>query len=152
MIWLRRWPLSLLLALGLYAVLCSQTARELGVVGEVAIGWALDRTPAVLVEVDPKMWADGASQPTAGHAAGPLIASQVRPVERVVLGRLSLPLAINRYTGGPPDWPARIVYILTGSVGMVMALHVALGALLIALVHRFLRFHGSDIAAACAAP
>jgi hypothetical protein len=135
----------------LYGVLSFLTARQLGVVGEVAIAWSMDRTPAVLVEADPPIWADGAAEPTAGDAAGPLIASQVRPVERLMLGSLSLPVAVNRYTGGPPDWPARLLFAATCSIRAVWVLHVALGGLLLLLVHRFLRFHGTDVAAAIAA-
>ena len=147
----RRISLSLIVALVLYGVVAFVTARQLGVVGEVAIAWSRNRTPAVLIEVDPPIWADGASTPTAGHTAGPLIASQVRPVERLQLGPLSLPLAVNRYTGGPPDWPARLLFAATGSLAAVSTLHVLLGGLLIGLIHRFLRFHSTDVAAAIAA-
>ncbi|MFT5680724.1 MAG: hypothetical protein ACI8RZ_001630 [Myxococcota bacterium] len=140
-----------MLALLLYGVLAFVTARQLGVVGEVAIAWSMDAAPAVLIETSPPLWADGATPPTVGHTAGPLIASQVRPVERLMIGDLSLPIAVNRYTGGPPDWPARLLFAATGSVGAVLVLHVLLGGLLIVLVHRFLRFHGTDVAAAIAA-
>lgn len=105
----------------------------------------------MLTAFAPLTWADGAEAQTAGHTAGPLVASVVRPLERLQLGPLSLPLAINTYTGGPPDWPARLVWLLTGSLGAVAATHVALGGLLLVLVHRFLRIHGSDVAAAVAA-
>ncbi|MCK6503576.1 glycosyltransferase family 39 protein [Myxococcota bacterium] len=129
-------------------------------VGEVAIGWALGRPPVALVELDPPRVADGAPPteataaappPSAGHRWGPLVASLVRPVERLELGGLGLPLAINRYTGGPPDWPARLAWLLTRRIGAVTALHVALGGVLLVLVHRFLRFRGTDVAAAVAA-
>jgi len=43
------------------------------------------------------------------------------------------------------------MYGLTQSVNTVLWLHVFLGGLLLFLVHRFLRFHGSDIAAGIAA-
>jgi hypothetical protein len=72
-------------------------------------------------------------------------------LERIQLGPWSLPLAVNQYTGGPPDWPARWVFGITGSIDAVLWLHVFLGGLLLFLVHRFLRFHGTDIAAAVAA-
>ena len=149
--WRRRTPLSLLIAILLYGVLSALSATDMGIVGEVAIGWALDRPPQVLVSVDPVQWADGAAAGTAGHRAGPLIASQVRPLEQLALGVLTLPLAINQYTSGIPDWPSRLLFLLTGSVQAVQGLHVMLGGLLIVLVHRFLRFHGTDIAAAVAA-
>lgn len=127
------------------------TARQLGVVGEVAIAWSMDEAPAVLIETSPPLWADGATLPTAGHAAGPLVASQVRPIERLMLGGFALPVAVNTYTGGPPDWPARLLFAATGSVRAVLVLHVLLGGLLIVFVHRFLRLHGTDVAAAVAA-
>ncbi len=120
-------------------------------VGEVAIGWAQGRPPAVLVSVEPAVWADGAAEPSAGHVLGPLVASQVRPIERLELGSLALPLAINAYTGGLADWPARLLVWLGGSPALVLALHLGLGALLIALVHRFLSFHGDGLAATVAA-
>ena len=127
------------------------TARQLGVVGEVAIAWSMDEAPAVLIETSPPLWADGATPPTAGHTAGVLVASQVRPIERLMLGEFSLPVAVNTYTGGPPDWPARLLFAATGSVSAVLVLHVLLGGLLIVFVHRFLRLHGTDVAAAVAA-
>ena len=156
----RRAPLSLWLALALYLGMAAFTVREVGVVGEVAIGWALGRPPVALVDLEPPRVADGdpgARTPasvewtSAGHRWGPLVASQVRPVERLELGPLRLPLAVNSYTGGPPDWPARAAWLLTGRIGAVTALHVALGGLLLVLVHRFLRFRGTDVAAAVAA-
>jgi len=125
--------------------------RSVGVVGEVALGWSTGRPPIALVDTDPPRWADGAVDGSVGHTAGPLVASAVRPLERVRIGSLDLPLAINTYTGGPPDWPARLLYAATGSVAAVTALHVLLGALLILLVHRFVRVHGSDVSAAAAA-
>lgn len=127
--------------LGAYLALAAGTARSVGVVGEVAIGWGLGRPPVSLVSVDPPLFADGATPPTDGHRAGPLVASRVRPLERLALGPVDLPLAINRYTGGPPDWPARLVYALTRSVRAVTALHVALGGLLLVLLVRFARAH-----------
>ena len=147
----RLFPYGLLVALILYALAALLTQREVGVVGEVAIGPALGRPPAVWVQSDPVVWADGASSPTAGHQDGPLVASQVRPIERISVGGLDLPLAINVYTGGLPDWPARLLWLLTGSWAVVVAGNVGLGGLLIALVHRFLRFHGSDLGATLAA-
>jgi hypothetical protein len=146
MFWSRRHPLALFFALGIYLGLALTTVNNVGVVGEVGASWALENPPEVVVDwvENQPVWADG-------HRAGPLVASQVRPLERLHLGPWSLPLAVNQYTGGPPDWPARWVYSITGSLGAVTALHVLLGALLLVLVHRFLRFHGTDIAAAVAA-
>ena len=141
--WSRRFPASIWLALALYVWLAATTVRNVGVVGEVAIGWAVDGSPEVVVGWDPVTLADG-------HRVGPLVASQVRPLERLSVLGLDLPLAVNTYTGGPPDWPARLVWAATGSVDAVVWLHVALGALLLVLVHRFLRFHGTDVAAAVA--
>ncbi|RME26051.1 MAG: hypothetical protein D6798_07485, partial [Deltaproteobacteria bacterium] len=124
----------------------------MGIVGEVELAWFLGRPPAALVALQPTpTWADGESEPTAGARVGPLVASQVRPIEGLVLGSVHMPVAVNAYTGGIADWPARIVVRLTGSRRAVIALHVALGGLLIVLVHRFLRFRGTDVAAAIAA-
>ena len=145
--WSRRFPHSLVVALLLFVGLAATTVRDVGVVGEVAAPWALEAPPRVVVA-----WSESGIPILAGdHRLGPLAASQVRPTERLVLGPVSLPLAVNSYTGGPPDWPARAVHAVTGRLGAVVALHVALGALLLVLVHRFLRFHGTDIAAALAA-
>jgi hypothetical protein len=138
-------------ALLLYVGLGVATLREVGLVGEVVRTWT-DGAPAqVVVATDPWRWADGAASNTVGHRWGPLVASQVRPVETLRLGSVSVPLAVNQYTSGLPDWPAQWVYALTGSVGAVLGLHWLLGGLLIVLVHRFLRFHGTDVAAAIAA-
>ena len=68
-----------------------------------------------------------------------------------MIGSLSLPIAVNAYTGGLPDWPARLLHAATGSWRGVLLLHVLLGGLLLGLTHRFLRFHGTDVAAAIAA-
>jgi hypothetical protein len=128
-------PLFLLLALLIGAVLATTTVTQVGVVGEVAASWALESPPRVVVDWQGPLWAD--------YDTGWLRASLVRPLERLQIGGLSLPLAVNSYTGGPPDWPARLVYALSGSTAMVTGLHVALGGLLMVLVHRFLRFHGT---------
>ncbi len=141
--WSRRFPASVWLALVLYAVLAATTVTGVGVVGEVAIGWGVPGTPEVVLGWEPLRFAEG-------HRLGPLVASQVRPLERLSFAGIDLPLAINTYTGGPPDWPARVLWALTGSAGAVVALHVVLGGLLLVLVHRFLRFHGTDVAAAVA--
>lgn len=133
-----------------YGALALLTVRGVGVVGEVAIGWSTGRAPEALVETDPDRWADGAASPTVGDRRGPLVVSAVRPLVSLQLGDLALPLATNAYTGGPPDWPARLVFLATGSAGAVTGLHVLLGALLLVGVHRFVRQHGTDVAAAVA--
>lgn len=131
-------------------VLAATTVRAIGVVGEVDLSWGLGSPPTALVELSPPVYADGASAPSAGHRVGPLVASQVRPIEGLRLGQLTLPLAVNAYTGGLPDWPSRLLFLLTDSRRLVTGLHVLLGGLLLALVHRFLRFRGTDVAAAVA--
>ncbi|MCK6522371.1 glycosyltransferase family 39 protein [Myxococcota bacterium] len=128
----------------IFATLSLTTAWEMGLVGEVAIGWGLGAPPPVVVSWDGPTLADGV-------ALGPLVSAQVRPVERLDLFGLSLPVAVNHYTGGPPDWPARLLFAITGSLAAVSALHLALGAVFIGLCHRFLRFHGSSEAAPLAA-
>ena len=138
------------MALLTYLVLAAVTVREVGVVGEVALGWSTGHAPRALVDANPPQWAEGTEASTVGHSAGPLVASAVRPLEALRLGPLSLPLAVNTYTGGPPDWPARLVFALSGRPGAVTALHVLLGALLLVMVHRFVRAHGTDVAAAAA--
>jgi 4-amino-4-deoxy-L-arabinose transferase-like glycosyltransferase len=133
----------LLAALLLYFALAAGTVRGVGLVGEVAIGWALPDPPRVLLELDPPVGA--------ATEVGALQAARTRPIERVVVGPLSLPLAVNTYTGGLSDWPARLARAVTGSVAAGVAMHVALGALLLVLAHRFLVFHASRIAAGVAA-
>lgn len=123
------------LALALYTVLGLFTVNAVGPVGEVALGWTLDQPPEVLRSFDGEM--------AEGPSFGPLHSSQVRPLERLELGGLTLPLAVNTYTGGPPDWPARLATALAGQRGAI-AVHLMLGAVLLILVHRFLRFHGTS--------
>ncbi len=135
-------PVLLVLALVLYTLLGMFTVNGIGPVGEVALGWSLKAPPSVLRSFDGDL-ADG-------PAFGPLKSSQVRPLERVQVGPVSLPLAVNTYTGGPPDWPARLAHAVGGQRGAV-AMHLALGALLLVLVHRFLRFHGTSGAGGLAA-
>lgn len=140
-----RISLGLALACAAYLALSATCVRAVGLVGEVTIAWALASPPTVLVRLDPPTLAD------AGGVAGPLVASRTRPTERLDLGPASLPLAVNAYTGGPPDWPARAVRAISGSIAMGAATSVALGLLLLVLAHRFLRFHGTPTAAAAAA-
>ncbi|MED5370914.1 MAG: hypothetical protein VX899_07880 [Myxococcota bacterium] len=131
---MRRAPVLLACALVLYAVLGALTVNAVGIVGEVALGWSLPSPPRVLVDFQGTL-ADS-------WAWGPLHAAQVRPIERLVLGPVELPLAINSYTGGLPDWPSRLIVALGGGQLGAVTLHLLLGGLFIVLVHRFLRFHG----------
>jgi hypothetical protein len=105
----------------------------------------------VLVEAEPPRWTDGGRTPTAGHRWGPLVASQTRPVERLQLGAWSLPLAINTYTGGWPDWPARAAVALTGRSGAATVVHVAGGVGLLTLLWGALRSAQGRLAAGAAA-
>ena len=127
-------------AVSVYLLLAVTCVRTVGLVGETAIGWALPSPPEVRVSL-------ATSQPDTGL----LRALQTRPTERLVLGSVEFPLAVNAYTGGPPDWPARVARALTGSLAAGIATHVGLGLLLLVLAHRFLRFHGTAVAAGAAA-
>ena len=102
MFWSKRIPLSLFFALGIYLFLAASTVKNVGVVGEVSASWGLESPPEVVID-----WESGESVLADGFKAGPLVASQVRPLERIQIGPWSMPLAVNQYTGGPPDWPAR---------------------------------------------
>jgi len=131
----------LALALYLLLVLC---VHGMGVVGEVDASWTRGPPPRVVVDLagGAPTWSDPTLEPHAGHAFGPLVASQTRPTERLQLGPVALPLAVNSYTGGPPDWPARVVHGLTGSRHAVLALHLLLGAGLLVAVGAFTRRFG----------
>ncbi len=141
------WALSSLV-LAVYFLVATTTTFGVGVVGEVAIGWGLGKPPVALVSLEPPRSADGAVAGGDGHRWGPLVSSRVRPMERLSVGGVELPLAINRYTGGVLDWPARGVYVATRSLAAVAAFHVALGGLLLALVLRFARGQGGRAVAA----
>lgn len=130
-------------ALVAYLLLACSTVRAVGLVGEVAIGWALPSPPTVLVTLDPPV--------SGAETIGVLRAARTRPTERLVLGSAELPLAINAYTGGAGDWPARMARAGTGSLAAGVVTHVLLGGLLLLLAHRFLLFHGTRIAAGAAA-
>lgn len=132
---------------GLYLGLSVATVTDVGRVGEVATGWTPGPPPAVLVNLDPPLWAAGDQAPSAGHRFGPLVASQTRPIERFELGPVSLPLAINAYTGGPPDWPARTAVATTGTDHAATVVHVLGGAFLVLWLHRFLLTHAGLAAA-----
>ncbi len=143
--------MALWTALLFYTVLCVCTLREVGLVGEVVQSWSHGAPGHIVVSTEPLRWASGVEDNSVGHRFGPLVASKTRPIASVLIGDLALPVAVNQYTGGPPDWPARVLYAGTGSVGAVLVLHGLLGALFIVLVHRFLWFHGTRVAAAIAA-
>lgn len=134
---------ALLGALLMYAILAAGTVNAVGLVGEIVLTWALPSPPRVLLAIEPPVAAD--------TTEAPLRAARTRPVERLVLGPSEVPLAVNTYTGGAADWPARAARALTGSVGAGLLVHLALGGLLLALAHRFLAFHGTAIAAGVAA-
>ncbi|MFZ5479842.1 MAG: hypothetical protein ACOZNI_23965 [Myxococcota bacterium] len=138
-----RVSIAALAAVVAYLALAACCAASVGIVGEVAIGWALPEPPRVLASLDPP--GDGVAR------AGPFEARVTRPTASLVVGGARLPLAVNAYTGGPPDWPARAARAITGRVGAGQAVNVGLGALLLLLAHRFLRFYGSPIAAGAAA-
>jgi hypothetical protein len=132
-------------ALVAYLALAFSSAGAVGAVGEVRASWALPTPPTVLVQWSPPV------ESNAGGTLGPFEARQTRPTESLRLGDLRLPLAVNAYTGGAPDWPARAARALTGSRAAGAATTVLLGGLLLTLAHRFLRFHGTPAAAAAAA-
>jgi hypothetical protein len=157
-----RAALAALCASAAYILLSATTVRGAGLVGEVTASWARPSPPVVL--------ARAVSPAVNANALGPLVALQTRPTERVVLGPgaqpwAEVPLAVNAYTGGVPDWPARGSRALAsavaeargspdpGAVGLAAgrATVVGLGLALLALAHRFLRFHGSEVAASLAA-
>lgn len=132
---------ALALGLALYAGHALGTVRAVGFVGEVDIGWALAEPPRVLAS-----W----GEPPEVAALGPLEARATRPLEVLRLGPVVMPLAVNTYTGGLADWPARLATLLGGRAAGV-GVHLLLGALLLALAHRFLRFHGTPTAAGAVA-
>ncbi len=144
MTFLRRPWASLLAALGAYGVLATTTVTGVGVVGEVDATWGASKAPTVVVG-----WDQGEPVLSEGPG-GLLVSSQTRPVERLSLGNVQVPLAVNAYTGGLADWPARALHRVTGSRDAVVALHVILGGILVVLCHRFLWFHGTKVAAGVA--
>ena len=130
--------------------------RGFGVVGEVAAAWGLDDPPPVVVDVrdGAPVWADPSRDPNAGHrlALGPLAldAAQVRPIESLVLGPVRIPLAVNAYTGGLWDVPARLLASVAGVRGGLAA-GPLLGFGLVVAVWATLRRHGSMVGAGVAA-
>ena len=111
----------------------------MGIVGEVAWTWMAGHPgPIEFAGEDSHQW-------------GPFIGAYTRPIERLQIGDLSLPLAVNCYTGGLSDWPSRLLAAYGASFHTTVIAHTVLAALLITLIYRFLRIHGSAIAAAAAA-
>ena len=122
-------------ALVLYFVLSLGFVTEMGIVGEVAWSWMVGHPgPVEITGQDAHQW-------------GPFVGGYTRPIEHLEIGSLSLPLAINSYTGGLADWPSRLLAAAGASFETTMILHTSLAAVLLILTHRFLRIHGSLIAA-----
>jgi len=122
-------------------------SRDVGLVGEAAIAWAMRRPPRVAVDLAPLRWADGLADPTAGSAWGPLVASQVRPIERIHLAGIDVPLLVNGHTTALPDWPDALVYAATGSLSLVRFGHFLVGAAIILVSARLAARIGSPRAA-----
>ena len=109
----------------------------MGVVGEVAWSWMSgDPTAHHAIPLETDRW-------------GPLVAASTRPMSSVVIAGVHWPLAINVYTGGWADWPARALAPL--GYEATRWLFLLGGALFIGLVHRFLRIHATLTAARVAA-
>ena len=140
-----RWVL--MVALLTYLGLAWFTVREVGVVGEVAIGWSQPSGPQVWIDLDPPVASAGVPPDGAGHQLGLLHAQQSRPVEQLRLGPFTLPWAINGHTGGHPDWISLAVYQITESAAVVKGIHVVLGLLLLMAVHRFWMINANPTAA-----
>lgn len=138
------WSIGLAFGLVAYGAAAAFTVNEVGFVGETDIGWALESPPTVWAG-----WSPG--EDTELSRVGPFVASDTRPTEVLAVGGASIPLAINDYTGGLSDWPARFVRAVSGQRDAGIAMHVALGGLLLWLSHRFLRFHGTATAAGAVA-
>jgi hypothetical protein len=121
--------------------------RDVGLVGEATIAWTLRRPPQVAVDLAPLRWADGLLQPTAGGAWGPLVASQVRPIERIHLAGIDVPLLVNGHTTALPDWPDALVYAVSSSLALVRLGHLLVGAALVLATARLAARIGSPRAA-----
>ncbi len=126
---------TLFAALLLYLLFAATTATEVGVVGEVAASWAA--TPPHVERVP--------GTAPVEHQLGPFLARETRPTETL----WGLPLAVNAYTGGPADWPARLVTVALGPEYGAWT-GVGLGFVLLWLTHRFLMFNASPIVAGLA--
>ena len=140
-----RW-LSALAALA-FVPIAWFSFRDVGIVGEAAIAWTLRRPPQVAVDLAPLRWADGLADPTAGGAWGPLVASQVRPLERIHLLGIDVPLLVNGHTTALPDWPDALVYAASASLSLVRLGHLLVGVALILAAARLAARIGSPRAA-----
>lgn len=136
---IKRSSLALLVILAFHVGWGLWGITNMGTVGEVAWTW---------MSADPSAHQ---AFPLPTHSWGPFEAASTRPVESLVVGDLRLPLAVNHYTGGLADWPARLLAAAGLSARSIGVFHLCIGALLIALVHRFVRMHGSAISANAAA-
>ena len=144
----RLQPVALLaVALGLFLWLAG-SIDSVGPVGEVEATWALPDPPEVIVSVGPTVFATGEGGHLLGTPVLGLEAAQVRPVESLRLGNRRLPLAVNTYTGGLPDWPSRGLFATVPRVEVVGLLHALYGVLLIVLVWRVAGSGGAAGAAA----
>ena len=126
-----RWILPAILLL--FVLLGCVGITNMGIVGEVAWGWmSADPVAHHAIPLETNTW-------------GPLEASSTRPMSTAVVAGAHWPLAINIYTGGWADWPARALSPL--GFEATRWLFLLGGAVFIGLVHRFLRIHATLTAA-----
>ncbi len=135
---------GLLSAVALSIGLSRAFLTEAGVVGEVAAAWA--EPPSVCVALDPPALSHARSGESVGVSLGPLRWSPTRPT--LLLG--PLPLQVNAYTGGLPDWPTRIA-LAAGGLRGARALHLALGVALVVATWVVGRRWGGPLVGALAA-
>lgn len=135
---------GLLSAVALSIGLSRAFLTEAGVVGEVAAAWA--EPPSVWVALDPPARSHARSGESVGVSLGPLRWSPTRPT--LLLG--ALPLQVNAYTGGLPDWPTRLALAAGGPRG-ARALHLALGVALVVATWVLGRRWGGPLVGALAA-
>tara|TARA_B100000575_G_scaffold294205_1_gene308646 strand:- start:1269 stop:2930 length:1662 start_codon:yes stop_codon:yes gene_type:complete len=113
--------------------------RNMGIHGATADFW-MDETPTLSVVGEPFV-----------QKSGLLEASCSPPVEVLHLGQVRLPIWDTPMVGAIGDWPGHLAAAMGMSHSTIMAMHLGLSCVLIALVHRFVRLHGSAIAANAAA-
>lgn len=130
---------ALWVILGVHIVLAWWGIRTMGVLGYPAWLW-MDGAPTI-----------DALNPGEAHRFGPFLAACGRPIESLRLGSLQLPIAVTPFIGGAAEWPGRILSATGAHHDATMMLHLGMSAMLIGLVHRFVRIHGSAIAANAAA-
>lgn len=136
-------PYSLVAALIIFAIMALTFHQEIGVVGEVAIGWTA--SPKAFLDTEPMLWTDPVYGTSSGNRWGPFTASHTRPIER--FGESGPPLAINQHTGGLSDWPAWLLNAIGVPFNGIRYFYFAAGGALIVLTHRFTKIHGSREAA-----